>query len=623
MFQEVIEKQFGHHHVFRFDTERHPFLPLFQAIFKTTQLDQLDCSGLDTTQDVSDLESEAHKLFYRHIKAHPEFRHLYCNLIRDIYSYFFPDEVFFIYQSYPSIRIQYFNNVVVPPHYDSDAIGCHPLGERNFILPITSMFGTNTIFIESEPGKKDFKGIPLEYGELFSFNGNRCTHYNEKNQEGRIRISLDFRVLLVSDYLRYINGPKITMTNPRDPEQSRVPVKMTIANYYQLFDKHGSEPMTEWHYQSALIVQSRPNFDRLEADACFEYLKDGTNFITEFKQTDVLEKTLAAYLDTDHCVMTTSGHMAIYLALLALGIGPGTEVIVPDYTMIATLNAVVMTGATPVLVDVSSDTFTLSLELLMAKMTPKTKAVIHVSLNNRQCSLGAIADYCRSQGIFLIEDAAQSLGSRLPTGVSLGTIGDIGCFSLSTPKIISTGQGGFCVTRSAELAARMRMIKNFGRRSSGLDHFEAFGVNLKFTDLQAVIGLEQVKKLPGRIERMKEMYQKYYQALSPLCQMIPPESSNWIPWFVDIYLPPTVSRQSLMDFLLVHNVQTRATYPAIHSTPIEDVPVIVENRAQSFPAAQHVSARGLFLPSHTLLTDDDIGYVCKLIKFYMQTCSSS
>ena len=119
-------------------------------------------------------------------------------------KYIFPDEDILIYQSFPSIRIQYMESVVIPPHYDSDHLSNHPVGEKNFLIPITKMKDTNSIYIESEPEKKDFKSIELEYGEIFCFNGNKCTHYNEQNKENKLRISLDFRIILLKDYLNYI-----------------------------------------------------------------------------------------------------------------------------------------------------------------------------------------------------------------------------------------------------------------------------------------------------------------------------------------------------------------------------------------------------------------------------------
>jgi perosamine synthetase len=313
---------------------------------------------------------------------------------------------------------------------------------------------------------------------------------------------------------------------------------------------------------------------------------------------------IANFIGVKHVVMTTSGSMALALALMSCGIGPGDDVIVPDFTMIATINAVKMVGANPVIADVDGRTYTLTRELVKRYRTPATKCVLFVSLNNRQIDLEDIAQYCQTTGLCLVEDAAQSLGATA-NGKHFGTFGCAGCFSLSTPKIISTGQGGFVTTNDDSLASKMTMIKNFGRKTGGVDNFELFGLNLKFTDIQAVIGIEQMKKLPERVVFMRNLYQSYFTEIEkiPGVRMIPRADENYVPWFVDIY---TEKRDELADFLKKHNIQTRPTYPSIHTTPM-----YASN--ETFPNASYVSQKGLFLPTHTLLTQVEVRHICKLI----------
>jgi perosamine synthetase len=466
------------------------------------------------------------------------------------------------------------------------------------------MYGTKRLFLESEPGKKDFQGMTMEHGEFLMFNGNKCVHYNQVNTEPELRISLDFRTIPRTDYINYFSTGNITTTNPRDVEKLRKPVKMIAGGYYQICRKSDSlADMFEWHMQRDMLLQTRPNFDICEANACFNYMKDGVNFVTEYQQTTLLEDMLSKFIGVKHVLMTTSGSMALALALMGCGIGPGDDVIVPDFTMIATINAVKMVGATPVVVDVDPTTYTLSRDIIERSRTPSTKCVLFVSLNNRQVDLDDITSYCNSQGICLIEDAAQSLGATV-NGKHFGTFGRVGCFSLSTPKIISTGQGGFVVTDDDSIASKMSMIKNFGRKTGGVDNFEMFGLNLKFTDIQAVIGIEQMKKLPERVVFMRNLYQLYFSEIQgiPSVRMIP-QSETYVPWFVDIY---TERRDELAEFLKKHNIQTRPTYPAIHTTSMYEC-------IGEFPNATYVSSNGLFLPSHTLLTDGEVRHICKLI----------
>lgn len=608
-------ESFGEHSIYKYNQAQFPFRTFFESLYKTSDLEHLHLkSSADLSSNLQDIETDLHKLFYCEIKTNPYFKQLYCQFIKSIYQQFFPSETFMIFQSFPSVRFQFINNKTIPPHYDSDSIGKHPVGEKNFLIPITSMFGTKRLFIESSPKKCDFKGITMSEGEILFFNGNTCTHYNETNSESTIRISLDFRIILKQDYIKYINSGEITQTNPRDPEKQRTPTKMIIGGYYQSSKQSDSiETMTDWHFQKDLILQSKPNFSIEEANACFEYLKDGKNFITEYEQTANLETIISNFIGVKHVLMTPSGSMALILALLGCNIKQGDDVIVPDYTMIATINAVKLIGANPVIVDVNTSGV-ITKEIIVNNRTVNTKCVLFVSLNNRQYDILEIQKYCKQTDLLLIEDSAQSLGSFVDNQ-HFGTFGDIGCFSLSTPKIISTGQGGFVVTNNTELFHKMKMIKNFGRQKSGEDKFQLFGLNLKFTDLQAVIGIEQMKKLPNRINFMKELYNQYYSNLSHI--MIKPNDTNYLPWFIDIYLN---NRDNLSLFLNHHNIQTRYTYPSIHTTPIYSDSITSDTsdaNDSKFQNSLYISNNGLFLPSHTCLTKKEVSYICNLIQLFL------
>jgi perosamine synthetase len=605
-----LKSTFGQHKILKIDSSYHKFKEYFIDLFKYEKLEQLHLKSKDyddnkdklTEGGLSDIDTDLHKIFYKDIKTNNNFKKLYCELIKDIYDNLFPSEDIFIFQSYPSIRIQYHENIVIPPHYDSDDLGKHPIGEKNFILPVTRMYGTNTIFIESEPRKEDFQPLEAEYGDLLYFNGNKCMHFNKENKETDIRISLDFRILLLEDYLKYLENYNITFTNPRD--QNRVPVKMTIGGYYQMCFKNKIYNIENWYSNKNLILQSRPNFDIKEADAVYEYMK-GDNFYTEFKYTTQLENIIANYIGSKYCIMVNNGTVSLVLALLALDIGKDDEVIVPNYTMIASINAIKILGAIPIIVDVDSETFTINLEDIKKNITNKTKGIMHVTLNNRTKDLDKIANFCNDNNIYLIEDAAQSLGCFL-NKKHIGTFGKIGSFSLSTPKIISTGQGGFLVTDDYNLFKKMSMIKNFGRKEGGIDDFETFGLNFKFTDIQAIIGIEQMKKLDWRVKRMREMFDLYYNELKNVVQILPAQNDEWIPWFIEIIIN---NRDELINFLKHHNIQSRKTYPQINET-------IMYKNDNTYLNSQYISNNGLFLPSHTLLKNEDIIYICDIIKLF-------
>ena len=607
-----IKKIIGDHKILEYDTNIFNFKSYLEKIYDTKSLENIYTTSKDfndaTLTNLENVESDLHKIFYNNIKKDDEFKILYCKFIQYIHNNIFPDEEIICYQSFPSIRFQFPNNIAVPPHCDSDKLGNHPNGEKNFLVPITLMINTTRLFIESEPHKNDFQGIDLDYGNLFYFNGNKCIHYNQKNLENYVRISFDFRIILKKDYNNYILNNNIVSTNPRDVKREREPVKMICGHYYQLAYKN--EPLTRminWYNNNNKIVQSRPNFDHNEADTCHTYLLNSDSFITEYKYTTQLENLLKEFINVKHCFMVTSGTSALITSLFACGIKPGDEVIVPNYTMVATANAVSSIGAIPILIDIDPTTYTITSDEILKHITNKTRAVIHVSLCNRNKNLEEIVELCKEKQLWLIEDSAQSVGATY-NNKHYGTYGDIGCFSLSTPKIISTGQGGFLVTNNDILAGKIHKIKNFGRQTSGVEKYDSFGLNFKFTDIQSIIGIEQVKKLPARINRYKEIYLQYkkYLVQNESVKLVEAGPDGWIPWFIDIIVK---DRDTLAFFLKQHNIETRITYPSIDTIGIYKTNNI-------FPTSHFISHNGLFLPTHSLLSDNDILYICNIINLF-------
>ena len=614
----------GNHRIYKDKTNDGSlsFDEFLKKLWGTDTLDDLHLVSKDYAEipieELSKIDSELHKLFYSEIKKSNKFlSSLYLPLVKKIHQQFFREHETILYQTYPNLRIQYPNGTAIPKHKDSDELSKHPIGENNFILPITRMYNTCSMYIESKPDSEDFEPVNIDNGHLLWFDGNKCTHYNETNQENITRVSLDFRIITPKHYNQYIECRDLSVAekNDRDILRHRDPSLMVVGGYYQMMHKKDHDDVEyifRFSKPSEMIPQHRPTFTDNEANACYEYMKDD-NFVTEHRVTQALEQRLAQYIGSRHCVMTTSGTSAIVLALMACELPKGADIIVPNYTMIATVNAISHLGYNPIIVDVSPLTFTLDVAVVRKAVTPNTRAVIHVSLNNRYVELDKLVDYCNQSDYVLIEDSAQSLGVRVSThdGKHLGTFGRIGCFSLSTPKIISTGQGGFCVTDDDVIARRLSMIKNFGRRESGKDDFEIFGLNMKFTDLQATIGLEQMKTIDWRTKRMREMYNLYYRELCGVhsdLRILEPLDDAWLPWFVDVY---TSRRDDLYEYLKRHKVQTRVVYGEVNKTPMYSDGV-------SHPTTEYVSAHGLFLPSYLTLSDECIIYVCSIIRLFFE-----
>jgi perosamine synthetase len=356
--------------------------------------------------------------------------------------------------------------------------------------------------------------------------------------------------------------------------------------------------------EAPFINQMEPWIGAEEKQAVVAYL-DAGGWLTEFQRTREFERAIADYVGARYCSVVSNGTVSLYIALVGLGIGPGDEVLVPDYTMIASANAVKLAGATPVFVDVLRDNLCMDMELAQKALTKKTKAVMYVSLNGRSGDMTQVRSFCDGHGVELIEDAAQSLGSFFGAK-HLGTFGRVGSFSFSAPKVITTGQGGALVTDDEEIYNQILKIRDFGRRTSGVDYHEVVGYNFKFTDLQAVIGIEQMKKVPWRAARKKEIFSLYRTELAGVSQVefLATDLGNTSPWFIDILVPDT---EGLRCYLKQQGIGSRLFYPAIHSQPAYMV-------AGSYPCAEHASAHGLWLPSSSFLTDEDIRRVCAAIR---------
>lgn len=359
------------------------------------------------------------------------------------------------------------------------------------------------------------------------------------------------------------------------------------------------------------IMQMRPYFGAEEKKAICDYM-DEDGFITEFKRTEQFEKQLAEYTGAKHCIVVNNGTISLTLAALAAGIQAGDEVIVPNYTMIATPNSVKMFGAVPVFVDVRRDTLCLDIDLVSKAITPKTKAIMLVSSNGRYPSdgIGAFESLAKEHNLILIEDSAQSLGSFYPDGRHVGRAGLIGSFSFSMPKIISTGQGGALITDSDDMAYKLRRLKDFGRSGGGNDIHDSIGYNFKFTELQACIGVEQMKKLPARVERKKQIWQAYADRLSGVdgIKLFHHDLSCTAPWFIDCLVE---KRDELMAHLKQAGIGTRMMYPPINKQKAYDIP-------DEHPVSNMVGDKGLWLPSAVQLRNDEIDRICHAIKsFYL------
>jgi len=329
--------------------------------------------------------------------------------------------------------------------------------------------------------------------------------------------------------------------------------------------------------------------------------------------TKEFEDKIAKRLRCKHAVAVPNATSGMFMSLKALGIGHGDEVIVPDITFVATANAVEMTGAKPVLVDVSRKDFNISPASVKKAVTKNTKAIIPVHVTGRIASMPEILQIAKKNDLHVVEDAAEALMSK-KDGKFAGTFGKTGCFSFSPNKTITTGQGGMIVTDDSKLHTRLIELKDQGRPKRGTggdDIHDSIGYNFKFTDLQAAVGLGQLHYLDERIARMKKTYQIYQNGLEDCRGISVVETEkDEVPQWTDILAD---KRKELDAFLLKNGIEYRRYWHPIHRQRPYKMP------DSNFNESVFVSGHALWLPSSYSITDEEVRQVIDaILSFSMQ-----
>jgi perosamine synthetase len=326
------------------------------------------------------------------------------------------------------------------------------------------------------------------------------------------------------------------------------------------------------------------------------------------------EQSFADYLGVRHAMTCCNGTAAVHLALMAVGVGPGDEVIVPTFTFVATANAVIYTGAVPVFVDCDPETWNLDPARIESLITPRTKVIVTVPLYGHPCDMDPIREIAIRYGLRVVEDAAEALGAAYK-GKRCGTLGDIATFSLYGNKTITTGEGGIVVTDDDDLAARVRLLKGQGMDPNQRYWFLVLGFNYRMTNIQAAIGLAQLERIDEFLAKRRQVAAWYKEALTGIEWIALPivrdyAEHGWWMFSVLIDDDGSMKRDDVIAALSVEGVDTRPFFYPIHTLPM------YANCQTECPVAEHIAARGINLPTFVGLTEENVNYIARALATY-------
>ena len=341
------------------------------------------------------------------------------------------------------------------------------------------------------------------------------------------------------------------------------------------------------------------------------YVKDclETNWISsQGKYVKAFEEQFAAYCGVTHGIATTSGTTALHLALATLKIGPGDEVILPAFTMMATAFAVLYCGARPVLVDADPETWNMDPSLLAEKITGKTRVILPVHIYGHPCDMDPILELAEDHHAVVVEDAAEAHGAEY-RGKRAGSLGQIGCFSFYANKIITTGEGGMVVTDDPALAARARALKDLAFDPEKRFLHTDLGFNYRMTNIQAAIGLAQLERIGTFVAARRAHAARYHELLQDLRGLRLPVEKPWarnVYWMYGIVTgkESPVPRDRLMGLLADRGVETRAFFIPVHRQPVCRKMGLFSG--ERYPVAEDLGENGLYLPSGSGLTGEEL-----------------
>jgi perosamine synthetase len=353
------------------------------------------------------------------------------------------------------------------------------------------------------------------------------------------------------------------------------------------------------------VAVSMPILDGREAEYVQECMTS-TWISSQGRFIDEFERGFAEFCGVEHAVTTNNGTTALHLALTALGVGPGDEVIVPTLTYVASANVVRYCHATPVFVDSEPITMNMDVEAVAAAITPRTKAIMPVHLYGHPADMDPLLALGEAHGIHIVEDAAEAHGATY-RGRLVGGIGTCAAFSFYGNKIITTGEGGMVTTNDPALAARLRQFRGQGQDPERRYWFPVVGYNYRMTNIAAAIGCGQLERVNAHLAQRRRVWEWYEERLADVSSLMRPQVQPWVEavnWLYTIRVLDA-DRDDIMKRLGVDGVDTRPVFYPMHSLPP------YQDALGDFPVADEISRTGISLPTHGALSEDDVAFVCE------------
>lgn len=337
--------------------------------------------------------------------------------------------------------------------------------------------------------------------------------------------------------------------------------------------------------------------------ACME----STWISSQGKFIQAFEENIKEYIGANHAIAVSNGTVAIHLAMLALGIGNGDEVITTNFTYVASSNAILYVGATPIFVDIDPLSWNLNPALIEEKITSRTKAILYTNVYGAPAEYNELKKIAKKHGLYLIEDAAESFGSTY-NGKMSGTLGDVSTFSFFGNKTITTGEGGMVLTPHEAIAKKIRKLKNQGNSDTVRYYHDVLGYNYRMTNIQAAIGVAQLNKADKILKLKKDIQRNYEEGLMGLVdfQKLPQNATSSY-WMCAVLFKSVTIKDNVIKALEDENIETRPFF-----TPIDELPFYI--KVSDCPHSKDISVRGLNLPSFPALEKVQQQRILKIIR---------